>query len=159
MRVTVAGGCATLPVRTMTTRGTTMTKVLVPIDGSEHSLRALGHAMKRDDEIHLVNVQIKADTPVLLLHMTAEEIERHQLANGRSTLEAAVRVLDAAKRRHHDHVAIGDPAHEIARVAAAEHVDSIVMGTRGMGALANLTLGSVATKVVHLAAAPVTLVK
>ncbi len=41
----------------------------------------------------------------------------------------------------------------------AEGVDVIVMGTRGMGALANLALGSTATKVVHLAEVPVTLVK
>lgn len=136
-----------------------MAKVLVPVDGSAPALRALAHAMKGDDEIHLVNVQIKADAPVLLLHMTAEEIERHQLANGRSMLEAAIRALDEAQRGHHDHVAIGDPAHEIVRVAAAERVDSIVMGTRGMSTLANLTLGSVATRVVHLAAVPVTLVK
>ena len=33
------------------------------------------------------------------------------------------------------------------------------MGTRGMGTIANLALGSVATKVIHLANIPVTLVK
>jgi nucleotide-binding universal stress UspA family protein len=33
------------------------------------------------------------------------------------------------------------------------------MGTRGLGALAGLALGSVATKVVHLAEVPVTLVR
>ena len=33
------------------------------------------------------------------------------------------------------------------------------MGTRGMGAVAGLVMGSVAQKVVHLAAVPVTLVK
>ena len=33
------------------------------------------------------------------------------------------------------------------------------MGTRGMGPVKSLVLGSVATKVIHLAGAPVTLVK
>jgi nucleotide-binding universal stress UspA family protein len=33
------------------------------------------------------------------------------------------------------------------------------MGTRGMGAIGNVFLGSIATKVVHLASVPVTLVK
>ena len=33
------------------------------------------------------------------------------------------------------------------------------MGTRGMGAMGNLILGSVATKVIHLVDVPVTLVK
>jgi nucleotide-binding universal stress UspA family protein len=35
----------------------------------------------------------------------------------------------------------------------------IVMGTRGMSLLGNLVLGSVATKVIHAARCPVTLVK
>jgi nucleotide-binding universal stress UspA family protein len=35
----------------------------------------------------------------------------------------------------------------------------IAMGTRGMGTIGNLLMGSVATKVVHLASVPVTLVK
>jgi nucleotide-binding universal stress UspA family protein len=37
--------------------------------------------------------------------------------------------------------------------------DGIVMGTRGMSAVGNLVMGSVATKVIHLTKLPVTLVK
>ena len=46
-------------------------------------------------------------------------------------------------------------------VAFAEDVgaDEIVMGTRGLGGLAGLLLGSVATEVISLAKVPVTLVK
>jgi nucleotide-binding universal stress UspA family protein len=38
-------------------------------------------------------------------------------------------------------------------------VDQIVIGSRGLGAIGKLVLGSVATKVAHLARVPVTLVK
>jgi nucleotide-binding universal stress UspA family protein len=38
-------------------------------------------------------------------------------------------------------------------------MDEVVMGTRGMGALGTLLLGSVAYRVVHLVHVPVTLVK
>jgi nucleotide-binding universal stress UspA family protein len=136
-----------------------MTKALVPIDGSESALRALRHAMTFADAIDIVNVQPKADTPVLLLHMTANEIEQAQMANGRATIRDACRHLDTAGRAYRTHVLIGDPAAEIVRVAQSEGVDSIVMGTRGMGAWGNLVLGSTATKVAHLATTPVTLVK
>ena len=52
-----------------------------------------------------------------------------------------------------------DAATTIARRADSLQCEGIVMGTRGMGAIANLLLGSVAAKVVHLANVPVTLVK
>ena len=47
----------------------------------------------------------------------------------------------------------------IADSAEREGCDAIVMGTRGMGSIGSLMLGSVATKVVHLTKLPVTLVK
>jgi len=51
------------------------------------------------------------------------------------------------------------PAELIAKVAGAGGVEGIVMGTRGMGPIKSLVLGSVATKVIHLVEFPVTLVK
>jgi nucleotide-binding universal stress UspA family protein len=136
-----------------------MAAVLVAIDGSESSLRALRHAMAGAAEIHLVNVQPKADAPALLLHMTQDQIDRAQHAHGESMLADARKILAAAGRAFEAHVLIGEPAANIAGLAKARAVDSIVMGTRGMTAIGNLTLGSVATKVVHLSPVPVTLVK
>jgi nucleotide-binding universal stress UspA family protein len=136
-----------------------MTKVLVPVEGSESSLRALRYAMGVADELHIVNVQPRADTPTLLLHITQEAIDRAQMEHGRSMLSEACKLLDEAGRSYRSHVLIGDPAATIELVATSEGVDAIVMGTRGMGAFGNLALGSTATKVVHLAKVPVTLVK
>ena len=136
-----------------------MNKVLVPIDGLEAAMRALRHAMKDADEIHVITVQMKANTPVLLLHMTQEGIDAVQLEHGQSMLVDACKLLDDAGRSYRTHVLLGEPATEIVRVAKSEGVDRIVMGTRGMGALGNLVLGSTANKVVHLAEVPVTLVK
>jgi nucleotide-binding universal stress UspA family protein len=79
--------------------------------------------------------------------------------HGRSILTDACKLLDDAGRNYRPHVLIGEPALKIDRVARSERVDAIIMGTRGMGALGNLALGSTATKVVHLAEVPVTLVK
>jgi nucleotide-binding universal stress UspA family protein len=54
---------------------------------------------------------------------------------------------------------MGLPAQEIVRAATEVHADLIVMGTRGMSSLGGLLLGSVAQRVVHLAAVPVLLAK
>ena len=136
-----------------------MKKILVPFDGSESSLRALRYAMTLADDIQIVNVQPKADAPALLLHMTQDDIDRMQVGHGQSLLAGARKVLDDAKYSYRPHVLIGEPAPTIVQLATSERVDAIVMGTRGMTAVGNLVMGSVATKVVHFARVPVTLVK
>jgi nucleotide-binding universal stress UspA family protein len=134
-------------------------KLLVPIDGSSPARRALALALKFGSEIHIVNVQREADSPVLLLHITPDQLRQQQLEHGDQQVAEARRVLENDGRPHRVHVCIGDPASEIARVAREQQVDGIVMGTRGMTAFVNLTFGSIATKVVHLTDVPVTLVK
>jgi nucleotide-binding universal stress UspA family protein len=54
-------------------------------------------------------------------------------------------------------VRTGQPAVTIAQVARDEHVKHI--GTRGLGRIQGLLLGSVAMQVVHLAEVPITLIK
>ena len=54
---------------------------------------------------------------------------------------------------------VGEPFVEIVRYAKAYDVDLIVMGTHGRGALKQMLLGSVATKVVRKAPCPVLTVR
>ena len=54
---------------------------------------------------------------------------------------------------------IGDPADEIVRTASEGHFDLVVMGTHGHTALANLVIGSVATKVLARSMVPVMFMK
>jgi nucleotide-binding universal stress UspA family protein len=53
---------------------------------------------------------------------------------------------------------VGDVASSIVEHAQKSGCQLICMGTRGMTALSNMLLGSVATKVIHLAHVPVVLV-
>lgn len=55
--------------------------------------------------------------------------------------------------------AYGVIANEIVRIANERQVDQIAMGTRGMGAMGNMILGSVAQRVIHQSAVPVLLTK
>lgn len=80
-------------------------------------------------------------------------------AKGGDALASARTMLDAAKVRYTPSVLIGPVAETIARFAREQGCDGIVIGTRGLGGVESLVLGSVSTKVIHLAEVPVTLVK
>jgi nucleotide-binding universal stress UspA family protein len=141
-----------------------MLKALVPVDGSRNSMRAVRHVIslvedREPMEIHLLNVQEAADAWEVRRFLTASEVRRQQVAHGRRQLKGAESLLDRAGLKYKSHVVIGDVPATISRFAKRLRCDKIIMGTRGMGTVANLILGSVATKVIHLAAVPVTLVK
>jgi nucleotide-binding universal stress UspA family protein len=91
--------------------------------------------------------------------VTAEMVTRTRLAAGEAILRQAQAVLDRSGVPNEASVLFGIRADTIVRYVDEHDIDGIVMGTRGMSALKNLLLGSVATKVVGLAEVPVTLVK
>ncbi len=68
-------------------------------------------------------------------------------------------LLDTAGNVYKLELAEGEVAETLVQSAEREKRDMIVMGAQGMGTIANLVLGSVTTKVIHLTNIPVTLVK
>lgn len=141
-----------------------MIRLLVPLDGSSHSQRVVQHVIRLSRgreavEIHLLNVQEPIDSLEVRRFKLPQEIRRMQRRRGADRLGPSRARLDKAGVPYSAHVLIGPVAATIARFAKRRRCSMIVMGTRGMGSLASLLLGSVATKVIHLARAPVTLVK
>lgn len=141
-----------------------MRKFLLPTDGSTSSLHAAEFLVRAlaglpAARVHLLHVHSPVMAWEISPHVTAEMVHRIHEQAGREALKGVRAVLDAAGIACEEHLLSGDPAESIASVAAREAVDGIVMGTRGMGPVKSLVLGSVATKVIHLADVPVTLVK
>lgn len=142
-----------------------MHKLMVPIDGSDNSTRALRYALKMAKEVgpmqlHLLTVHPEpAVYGEIQVYVTAEKMKEMQDLRSMDLLQPAIDAAESAGISFGSEIATGDPAVTIAKLAAERHCDAIVMGTRGMSAIANLMMGSVATKVVHLSTMPVTLVK
>lgn len=141
-----------------------MKKLLLPVDGSPSSRRAAELAVrmlsgKPGARVLLANAQPPVMAWEISPHVTAEMVNRIHEKAGREAVRAAREVLDAAGIACEEHLLVGEPAEIIARVAEEQRVDGIVMGTRGLGPVKGLVLGSVANKVIHLAEVPVTLVK
>ncbi len=141
-----------------------MLKALLPVDGSENSLRAVKHLItlvqgREPMDVHILNVQEPIDAWEVRRCFKPEEIEAMQVSAGGDALQAARMLLEEAAVPFTAQVLIGDVAESIARYAHEIGADKIIMGTRGMTPLANLMLGSIATKVIHLTEIPVTLVR
>ena len=143
-----------------------MLKVLVPVDGSESSNHAVDHVLKRlglckdTVEIHLLNVQPPVPGgSAVSSHVGQGALRQHHKEEGMKALASAMQKLDAAGVPYVHHISVGEPAEVIAQFASEKQCDEILMGTRGAGGAANLLLGSVTTKVIHLAHVPVLLVK
>ena len=141
-----------------------MKTILVPIDGSNNSMRAVDYAIAQCEHgptaVHILNVEPPLDNyGMVRAYMSRQQHNKAMKARADGILRRAVRRVGSARVHCKTHAAIGDVAATIAATARRLRCESIVMGTRGMGSLGNLLLGSVATKVIHLAHVPVTLVK
>ena len=133
----------------------------VPIDGSDCALRALRYASRRFRQggyqaIVALNVQMAMSPSALV---TRQMIRTHQHNMSEEALAPARALAARLKVPLTCQVLDGDPARAIIRSASKARGDEIIMGTRGLGRVGGLLMGSVATKVVQLAPVPVTLIK
>lgn len=140
-------------------------RILLPVDGSPGSNRAVRQVIDwvrrfGPAAVRVLNVQPSFLVIEELLASRQERIDRWTQKAGKEACLTARELLDTAGIAHETEIASGDdPAEIIARDAREQGCDMIVMGTRGTGAVRGIMLGSVATKVVHLANVPVTLVR
>ena len=139
-----------------------MHKVLVPVDGSDNALRAVRFLIqkaalyKEPLDIHLLNVQHPFPGTV---HGVRAQAEQYHHDEGIKALAGARGLLDAAQLKYTYHILVGEAGETIANIVKDQGIQQVVLGTRGGGVVANMLLGSVATKVLHLVDVPVLLVK
>ncbi|MEE4102668.1 universal stress protein [Pseudomonas viridiflava] len=143
-----------------------MHKVLVPFDGSDHAMRALGYVielsadLKKPLEVHLLNVQASPiDYSLYLAPDMIEGVKAGLNNEGKRVLDDAIELLTAAGTPFQAHVDLGNVAEQVEAQVQKLCCDVIVMGTRGLSSVTGLLLGSVATRVIHEASVPVTLIK
>jgi nucleotide-binding universal stress UspA family protein len=139
-------------------------RILLPVDGSEPAARAVEYVCALRDaripvEVQLLNVQIPIVSGNVRRFVSQEAIDAYCRAEGEGALSAAKETLQTAGMAFNAHVLVGHAGQTIASQASQWRCTRIVMGTRGLGALANVVVGSTALQVMHLSEIPVTLVK
>ena len=139
--------------------------ILVPVDGSDYTKRMLAYLAAHDEwlgGLHRYTV----------VHVVPSMPARVASAGDKATLQAyydseAQKVLKPIRAffaRHADigvefFTKTGSPADVIVKLAQQKKHQLVMMGSHGHGALGNLVLGSVATKVLAQSALPVLLVR
>jgi nucleotide-binding universal stress UspA family protein len=140
-------------------------KFLVAVDGSDHGWKALDLATDlaavSDAELAIVHVVPYEPMPDgLELYAEVERVRRDELRaryHERKTIGDKVASKAEARARMNGlarvttRVAEGNPAKEIVALARSEGTDMIFLGSRGLGDIKGLLMGSVSHKVMHLA--------
>ena len=132
-----------------------MDKILVPVDGSEQSDKAVVFAM---DLARHYNATICL-LHVFKLTIIPEGLGEYVVSDRVQLRALGDRIIAAAEEELKGHgvervekaVVEGDPAESIIGYANDHDVDIIVIGSRGLGTFKGLLLGSVSNKVIHRA--------
>lgn len=136
------------------------TRILVPIDGSEHAKQALSVACKLLDKkastLYLLHVPETLDSTTTLVwgvgavDASATLAEREK--SGEQLLKQAINSAQEEGAQHIEEILThGDPVRVILDTANAKDIDAIVMGSRGLSDFAGVVIGSVSHKVSHSA--------
>lgn len=137
--------------------------ILIPVDGSENSKRALECAIdlakRYSAKLTVIHVVPLATAIVTGPEVLAVDVSRQLEESGKNILALAMEVVRSAGLTEHSRMIQGRPGNEIVEVAEEEGIDLIVIGSRGLGAVARFFLGSVSDHVVHNACCPVMIIK
>ena len=143
-----------------------MSGILVGVDGSDHSRRALTWAMREAAHHHVpltvMTVRPAPVRPATRIYWNVPDLPDKSF-DPESVRMALQKVVDEVAEDLGEtppevivSVTMGDPAEEL--VKASYDADMLVVGSRGSGVFAKLLIGSVSSKVTHHAASPVVVI-
>ena len=136
-------------------------RIVAAFDGSEWSRRAVrlaGEISHSQSGTEVWIVCAMGVVPSSIGETIAEQWIADQTLLGNKLMDEAQELLGEGAILHRE-LLFGPPAESIIEVAEARNSDLIVMGSRGLGALRGLLLGSQSHKVINLANCPVLVVK
>jgi nucleotide-binding universal stress UspA family protein len=137
-------------------------KILIPVDGSDHSSLAVKAAAE------LVK-KIGGTSTITLLHVNQDihfidtagvdidQIDELLEKEGKQILSPAQQLLVQQEITFKSIYKTGEPAEEIS--ALSKEFDLIIMGIRGLSTLGEVVFGSVSHKVIQTSACPVLIIK
>ncbi len=122
-------------------------KVLVPTDGSNNAMEAVNFAIALARENPTTQVTVISVIAPFSESRAGIALEKARNAFIKAGLTVQTVLLE------------GEPADTIIKFAQEQKIEHIILGSRGMGALRSMVLGSVSQKVLQNTSIPLTIVK
>ena len=136
--------------------------ILLGVDGSEHALHAAKTAadLARSLQSETLRIVVAYDSvPPYLGEPNMQTAISARMKEAEKILQKAVGVVGEIPGEIHTETLEGPPAEAILDVANTRKCDLIVMGSRGLGRLTGLLIGSQSQKVVQHAPCPILIVR
>jgi nucleotide-binding universal stress UspA family protein len=138
-------------------------KILVPVDGSDNSYRALDAALFLSEKLgsNITVIHVMEDVPVLYIEsqkLLSELLENYK----KEKQDILSKCSEIATKKGETIKAVllqGNPASIILDFSKKEKYDIVIMGSRGMRKFKEIILGSVSSKIVHHSSCPVMLIR
>jgi nucleotide-binding universal stress UspA family protein len=142
-----------------TSGGPSMTKVLVPVDGSRNCEFAVRHVVRQfmnntEMEIHVLNVQPPL-TSYITRFLSRKNVRDYHADEAAKALRPVRQILDGFGIPYAVHVEIGERAECITATAHRLHCDHIVMSAARKNSLTRLVENSTTNRVLELTSVPV----
>jgi usp family universal stress protein len=127
-----------------------MKKILVPIDGSKYSFKALEKARVLCEKFgsELIVITVVSDIVALNVDYKIDIISQN-IASAEQMLNQIEQDFKDSNIKLTTLYKVGDITREIVEQAEKNDVDLIVMGSRGLGMLSRTFLGSISHKVIN----------
>ena len=150
---------ATCPVLVVKDEAAPLQRITLATDGSDASADALEFVLTTFQPDRSTGKGGQVPIHVSVIHVMPFIKYPGLKEEGRRLVEQSMRKLIKAGFTAEPVCQLGKPAEEIMKVAAKHHADLIVMGAKGLGAIARFLLGSVSTRVVQHATCSVLVVR
>ena len=139
------------------------TNILVPVDGSDNSYRALDAALLLSEKLgsNISVVHVMEEVPITHIEsekLLSELLEAYKKEN-QDILSKCSEIAHQKGLTIKTLLLQGNPASVILDYSKKEKSDLLIMGSRGMGKFKELILGSVSSKIVHHSTCAVLLIR
>ena len=134
-------------------------KILIAVDGSEVSYRALHAALFLSEKLRSIHVMENVPPVYIESQKVLDELLEARKNESQKILDECSLIATKKGITLTTNLLEGNPASTILEFSQSEKYDVIIIGSSGIGKFKELILGSVSSKVIHHSTCPILLIR